>query len=227
MKKLGIITSLCCALVLSLALFGCGGGSGSGSASGQNDAEAAKAAFKGTWDLVSMTQNGEETSKDDISMLAALGLEVYLNLNEDGTAELVFFGESMSGSWEASSTTQGSVTLDGSAVEMKIEGENLLMEQSNASLTFKKGTARSASSQAAASKSSAAASSAAAASAASADAAAAEGEEAEDADVNVDEGENMDEVDVEVTDETDEGAVDEGADGEEVDVVDEGQESEE
>ena len=190
MKKLGIIASLCCAFVLSLALFGCGSGSNG------DDPEAAKAAFAGTWNLTGMTQDGQETSADDIKMLAALGLEVYLDLNDDGTAQLMLFGESMDGTWEASSTTAGKVTLNGESVDMTIDGEQLKMEQAEASLTFEKGEARSAAaSSASAASTDAAATSDAAASAEAADDAAADDAAADDAaadDAAADEGADAD-----------------------------------
>ena len=144
MKKLGIIATICCAFALCFALMGCGGGdSASGDSAG--DAEAAKAAFAGTWDLVGMVQDGTETSQSDLEMLSSLGLDVYLDLNDDGTAALVLFGESMAGSWEATSVTSGTLSLDGSdPVEMVIDGENLKMTENESSLTFAKGEPRSA-----------------------------------------------------------------------------------
>ena len=137
MRKTGILLSLCCALALCLALVGCGGSSGEG---GGNDA--AKAAFAGSWDLVEITQNGEETSSEDIEMLSSLGLDVYLTLNEDGTSELVLFGESMEGTWTAESETAGTIVIQGASTAMTIEGENLMLEEEDSSLTFKKGEPR-------------------------------------------------------------------------------------
>ena len=133
MRKTGILLSLCCALALCLALVGCGGGGGN---------DAAKAAFTGTWDLVGITQDGVETGADDIETLASLGLDVYLELNEDGTSKLVLFGESMEGTWTAESETAGTVVLQGEDAAMAIEGDNLVMKDKDNSLTFKKGEAQ-------------------------------------------------------------------------------------
>ncbi len=157
MKK-GVIALLACVFALCLALVGCGGGSGS---SGD-----VKAAWVGTWDLVEMEENGEVTGSEDLEMLRSLGLDVYLELNQDGTGSLVLFGEAMDGKWEAKSATEATFTLEGQTVDMKIADSKLAMEQNGSKLTFKKGEARS-SSAAAASSASAAASSTASSSASS------------------------------------------------------------
>ncbi|MBQ9041756.1 MAG: lipocalin family protein [Eggerthellaceae bacterium] len=161
MKK-GIIALLACVFALSLSLVGCGGGGG--------NAADAKAAFIGTWDLVEMEENGEVTGSEDLDMLKALGLDVYLELNEDGTGALVLFGEAMNGTWEAKSATEGTFKIENETVDMKIADSKLTMEQSGAKLTFAKGEARSSSAAAASSEaaSSEAASSEAASSASSA-----------------------------------------------------------
>ena len=142
MRKTGILLSLCCAFALCLALVGCGGGGGN---------DAAKAAFTGTWDLTGITQDGEETTAEEISMLSSLGLDVYLTLNEDGTSKLVLFGESMEGTWTADSETAGTITLQGESTDMAIEGDTLKMTESGSgsSLTFKKGESRDGASDAA------------------------------------------------------------------------------
>lgn len=155
MKK-GIIALMACVFALCLALVGCGGSGGSGGD--------AKAAWVGTWDLVEMEENGEVTGSEDIEMLKSLGLEVYLELNEDGAGSLVLFGEPMTGKWEAKSATEGSFTIEGQTVDMKIADSKLNMEQNGSKLTFQKGEARSGSAAAA---SSAAASSEAASGSAS------------------------------------------------------------
>ena len=130
-RKLMVVV-LGCVFALSLALVGCGGDNG----------EAAKKAFTGTWDLIEMEQNGEVTGQEDLETLKSLGLEVYVNLNEDGSAALVLFGEPMEGTWTAKSATEGTITLEGQEVKMTIADSKLKFEQSGSSLTFKKGEAK-------------------------------------------------------------------------------------
>ena len=147
MAKKYVIALFSCAFALCLALVGCG-----------DNGAAAKAAFTGTWDLVEMSQGDQVTGSDELETLKSLGLEVYVNLNDDGTSALVLFGEVINGTWEAKSTTEGTITMEGQQVSMKIADSKLTFEQEGAKLTFQKGEAHSAS---------AAASSAAASSSAS------------------------------------------------------------
>ena len=158
MKK-GIVALLACvfALAMSMALVGCGSSSDP------------KAAWVGTWDLYEMEENGQVTGSDDLEMLKALGLDVHLDLNQDGTGALVLFGESMECSWEAKSATEASFTLDGQSIEAKIADGKLVMEENGSKLTFSKAEASSSSaaSSAASSEASSAASESASASSAS------------------------------------------------------------
>lgn len=133
MSRKVIVAVLSCVFACCLALVGCGSG-------GANNA--AKEAFMGTWDLVEMNENGEVTTQEDIETLKAFGLEVYVNLNEDGSSELVVFGDAKEGSWEAKSETEGSMTIDGELVNMSIADERLTVEQGESSLVFVKGEAK-------------------------------------------------------------------------------------
>lgn len=135
MFKRGIAVLLSCAFAFCLVLFGCAGDGG-------NNGEDAKKAFIGTWALVEIAQDGQVTSAEDLEMLKSLGLEVYVNLNEDGTASFMLFQESIEGTWEAKSATEGSLTLNGQEVGMTIEDSKLKFEQDGATLMFEKGEAR-------------------------------------------------------------------------------------
>ena len=157
MKK-GIIALLACVFALSLALVGCGGGSGAD----------AKAAWVGTWDLTEMEENGQVTGSEDLEMLKSLGLDVYLELNQDGTGALVLFGESMNGKWDAKSSTEATFTIENQTVDMKIADSKLNMEQNGSKLTFQKGQARSGSAASASASADAASASSASASSSSA-----------------------------------------------------------
>ena len=163
MKK-GIIALAACVFALCFALVGCGG-------SGSD----AKAAWVGSWDLIEMEENGEVTSADDLQMLKDLGLEVYFEVNEDGTCKLMLLGEGMEGTWEAKSATEATFTLEQQTIKATIADSKMVMEQdgSNSKLTFQKGQPKqtpSASSSAASTASSSSSSSAESTSAQSASA---------------------------------------------------------
>lgn len=136
MGKKGMVLLLSCVFALSLALFGCGGNNG-GSASGSS--ASFKEAFVGTWDLVEMRQDDQVTSPDDLETLRSLGLEVYVNLNADGTATLVKFGEPVECSWDATSATEGVVTVDGTDDSIVLENSRLTFNLDGATMVFEKG----------------------------------------------------------------------------------------
>lgn len=143
MKRIGIVVLLCCMFSLCFALVGCGGGESSSSSASSSDGASAKAAFAGTWDLTGLVRDGQETSKQDIESLTNLGYEVYLNLNEDGTSKLSLFDKDpITGTWDASSATAGTITMQGSTIDMTIEGDTLTVAQNKSSMTFKKGSPR-------------------------------------------------------------------------------------
>lgn len=111
-----------------------------------------KDAYVGTWKLVKMSQNGTTTGSDQIARLSKLGLSVTLTLNENGKATLDYFGNKLTGTWKATSATQGTlttpkqtiksttgtVTANEQTIAMKRSGSTLTVTQSNSSLTFEK-----------------------------------------------------------------------------------------
>lgn len=166
-----ILVGIACVVAATVALFGCA-----------NAAEQGKKNFAGTWELESMKSNGQTFSAEDIAQLKEAGLSIYLTLTEDGNAQLSMYGTPVTAKWTATDATNAKLTLDnaaqgtggnGMATEqsMKLEGDKLVMEAANSSITMKKSdgapqqqpaaasasSANSASSSASASSSSAAA----------------------------------------------------------------------
>lgn len=122
MKKLGIIAALCCALVLCFALVGCG---------------ADKSSYTGEWNLA--YGSDENLDADSIALMDSLGLTVTLTLNDDGTGSLDLFGDKLEAKWEASSNSEGKISLDGSDAKMTLEnGELTILDSTGASMTFKR-----------------------------------------------------------------------------------------
>ena len=85
----------------------------------------------------------------NVNMAKDLGITVTLELNEDGTAALVIFGEKAEGEWEAKSATEGTFKAEDAAVDMKIADGKLTMEQNGEKLVFEKAEAAAGSSAAA------------------------------------------------------------------------------
>lgn len=137
-------------LALCLALAGCGGNkSSSGDPAPQKPTSTSEttaepnaeadlgAAFKGSWELVSMVQEGEETSEEDMQAMKEFGYCVYLDLNEDGTATLDMFGEIVTGTWEAKEQDSATLSMGGDPAKIRLADGLLVMSQSDSSLTFK------------------------------------------------------------------------------------------
>lgn len=94
--------------------------------------------FVGTWEVISISSDGEETSEKDLNLLKDLDLHVYLVLNENGMATLEVFGDGMDGTWTATEKGKGTILLDGQEVPMVIKGGKLTLEQDRSSMTFRK-----------------------------------------------------------------------------------------
>lgn len=144
--KRGIISLLACMFALSLALVGCsGGGSASGSAGASSSGSDPKAVWVGTWDLIEMDQQGQVVNAEGLQRMKDLGVEVYVELNEDGSGAFVLFGEAMGGTWEAKSETEAVLTIQDQGVNMVIgDGGNMTIEEDDTKLVFVKGESHSA-----------------------------------------------------------------------------------
>lgn len=113
---------------LVLALAGCAQGGGDASKN-----------FIGDWKLVGMEEGGEVTSSEDIALMEQLGMSVTMSVKEDKTLTLSVLGEEMSGTWEATSGTEATATIDGQKASMKIANDVLVLEQDGAKMSFEKG----------------------------------------------------------------------------------------
>lgn len=123
-KSLLVALACCFALCATLALAACGGGG-----------DAAKD-YVGTWTMEEMTVEGETMSGADLS---ALGMEVVLTLNQDGTASMDMLGEATTGTWKATNANDFSITLDEMGTQSgKLEGGKLVLADGEDIMTFAK-----------------------------------------------------------------------------------------
>ena len=125
MRKLRILSAVL-AMVMTIAvsfvLTGCQGG--------KSDA--------GRYDVYSMTENGETRTVDQLKELyEGMGIDfpdMYLQLNEDGTGELVL-GDDDSNKVE---WKPGVITTNGEEAKYTIDGDKLSMEKDGKKIVFKK-----------------------------------------------------------------------------------------
>ncbi len=91
----------------------------------------------GEWDLVAMSAQGQSVSAEELAEFEDMGLRIYLQVEEDGSAVLSFFGEDEEGTWVG---TAGGCTLtmsDESVTAQVVDGL-LTIEQDGAEITFSK-----------------------------------------------------------------------------------------
>lgn len=113
-----------CALVLCLGLAACGG---------PDPAED----FVGTWELESGGGEDQQLAAEEVAMMKGAGLACTLTLEAEGTAVLDMFGETMEGSWEAKDVHEGTVTMEGDAVDALIDDAGkLTLERDDFVLVF-------------------------------------------------------------------------------------------
>ena len=94
----------------------------------------------GTWKLTGLVDDGKVTGADEIELMQNMGLEVSLNLNQDGSCALTLFGVDTVGIWEASSPYAVSLMIEGDSIEcsVNVDTGELSMEDNNDQLTFTK-----------------------------------------------------------------------------------------
>ncbi|MFR5828071.1 MAG: hypothetical protein ACLUE1_02930 [Adlercreutzia equolifaciens] len=126
--KAKIIGAAACAFALCVALAGCAG------APAGNDA----ANFQGI-DFDEWHRRWPGGHRGDAAQAQEMGLSVYLQLNEGGSAVLSVLGTNMDGSRTAKDATTVELTFDGSSAEATLEGEELVMQQDGDVMRFKRG----------------------------------------------------------------------------------------
>lgn len=149
MKKLVMaLIALACAAVVSFS--GCSGGGD------------AKAAWVGTWDMDSLSGNGNSQNASDFAALRAMGGSFYLDLRSDGTCTLVVLNQTADGTWEAASATSASIVFNGATSEMKLENGKITVDAGGTTMTFVKAASAASASSSPAAKASSSSSAAAA-----------------------------------------------------------------
>lgn len=144
MRDSKALAALACAIALCLALVGCvgsSGGAGKASASSNSEAAVDVAKLIGTWELSgSIDADGVRASDDSIALMRELGLDLFVNLNEDATFDMVVFEGSLRGTWDAVSRDTIVFETEGDSLTVKIEDGVMVwrIEETRAQLEFTK-----------------------------------------------------------------------------------------
>ncbi len=128
-KKIGAL-----AASVALGIVGLAGCSGSSSAEGKE--------CIGKWVIESMVADGEVATAEDLAEMAELGFDMNemfaLDLKEDGTADIIIFEEATSGTWKGAEGACD-VTVEGETLTFPLEDGNLVMEEEDTKIIFKRG----------------------------------------------------------------------------------------
>ena len=123
------------AFVMCVVLTGCSGGANMPTT----------ADFAGTWDVKEITGDDATTSAD-MDTLHSMGMDCYLNLNKDGTAQFVLFGETLDCTWKIKDAKTLTLTADGSDSDLTYENDQLLLKDDssgkNDTMVFVRGDAK-------------------------------------------------------------------------------------
>lgn len=123
-SKLKIFAAIACVATLCLALVGCGG---------DKSAEWKKAVV-GTWEVTEITG----TSQDDIDMMKAFGLNVELVFQNDDSFKLGMFGETIDGTWKATSADKVVLKAEGDEITCTLKDDVLSIDVEGDVMKFKK-----------------------------------------------------------------------------------------
>lgn len=124
MMRKAVAALLVGAVVFGMALSGC---------SGSQDV---KSAWVGKWDMSEMANDGQKVTAEQMQALRLMGMEMYLQLDADGKFTLVFGDQEVTGTWEAKSTTAGSIEINGKTTDMTLTGETLEIAGGGTTMSF-------------------------------------------------------------------------------------------
>lgn len=130
--KLKLIGAVIALVVGALAFVGCNMGGDT-------------ARFAGTWNLQygESSENAESLSEKNVASMRALGIEPYLNLDENGNLALVTFEKAQYGTWEMKGRETAEAVVEGQDAEIVLDGDLLRLKQEGTTLVFSKGDPKS------------------------------------------------------------------------------------
>lgn len=126
MKRNRLVLAITAIFALCLALAGCGGGGGGGGDPTKT--------FQGTWDLA----EAPDLTDDDLEMMKAFGIYCYIDLQEEGKAEINLMGEPLEGTWEAKSASECDITFEGATATATLKNDLLTLDMDGEKMSFKK-----------------------------------------------------------------------------------------
>ena len=125
MKRNRFVLAFATVVAICLALVGCNGNGGSGDPT---------KAFLGTWDLA----EAPDLAAEDIELMKGFGIYCYVDLQDEGKAELNLMGEPLEGTWEAKSASECDITFEGETATATLKNDLLSLDVDGEVMSFKK-----------------------------------------------------------------------------------------
>lgn len=135
MRRMRIAT-LAIAAALAAMLGACGGGATDGV--DIPSLESLEAGFVGTWEIESATSTDGDITADDIEAMNDLGMNVTVDLGDDGTMLIDVFGDQTTGTWEIKDENTLTLSVEGEPLDAPVEDGMLTLSYEGQTMTFEK-----------------------------------------------------------------------------------------
>lgn len=130
------IGTLAIAAALAATLGACGGGATDGV--DIPSLESLEAGFVGTWEIESATSTDGDITADDIAALNDLGMNVTVDLGDDGTMLIDVFGDQTTGTWEIKDEGTLTLSIEDEPLDAPVEDGTLTLSYEGQTMTFEK-----------------------------------------------------------------------------------------
>ena len=93
-------------------------------------------AFTGEWSALTMQQDDEITTEEDLALFRSLGLDVTLSLRDDLSATYSLFGAESNGTWQPETGTTATLMLNGEEINLSLQDDTLTMQTYATTIEF-------------------------------------------------------------------------------------------
>ncbi|MBM6815730.1 hypothetical protein H6A23_00955 [Olsenella uli] len=126
---------LAIAAALAASLGACGGGSGGVDIP---SLESLKEGFVGTWEIESATSTDGDITAEDIDAMNELGMNVTVDLGDDGTMLIDVFGDQTTGTWEIKDEDTLTLSIEDEPLDAPVADGTLTLSYEGQTMTFEK-----------------------------------------------------------------------------------------
>lgn len=96
------------------------------------------ASLVGIWDVTSLVSDDENLGEEDLQQVRDLGLDLYLELKDDGLLVYKYGDGQDTGSWEQIDGSSVGITIAGGTTIASLEGDTMTLAEADTTMTFRK-----------------------------------------------------------------------------------------